>query len=598
MSAVADEVKKQLNGGEFLIKETPYQDIFIREDLDEEHKMIYEMTHDFIKAEILPVYARIEKQEEGLVPALMDKAGELGLLGMGIPEEYGGFGKDFNTNSVVLEAMALSRTFSLSCGAHIGIGTMPILYFGNEEQKQKYLPKLATGELKASYCLTEPGSGSDALAAKTRADLSEDGKHYILNGQKMWITNAGFADVFIVFAKVDGDKFTGFIVERTMEGLSLGAEEDKLGIKGSSTRQVFLENVKVPVENLLGEIGKGHQIAFNILNIGRFKLGHGTIAGSRLSANDAVKYANERHQFGKPISTFGAIQYKLAEQAIRIYAGESASYRVSDMIDKKEKELHDAGEPFQKSILGAAEEYAIECAILKYYCSEVLDYVVDETVQIYGGMGYSEEAPAARSYRDARINRIFEGTNEINRMLTIDMLMKRAMSGKINIMGAGMAVQKELMGIPEFSNGETGLFTAEIKAVKNVKKAVLVAVGGAAQKLTAKLKYEQEVMMNGADMIAEAFVLESVLMRTQRLVELKGEEAAAPYIAMMKAYFSDALERVFVYGKHAIQAFAEGDEARIMLMGVKRFTKYPMTNTKELRREVAKHLIEADKYCF
>jgi len=598
MSAIADEVKKQLNGGEFLIKETPYQDIFIREDLDEEHKMIYEMTHDFIKAEILPVYDRIEKQEEGLVPALMDKAGELGLLGMGIPEEYGGFGKDFNTNSVVLEAMALSRTFSLSCGAHIGIGTMPILYFGNEEQKQKYLPKLATGELKASYCLTEPGSGSDALAAKTRADLSDDGKHYILNGQKMWITNAGFADVYIVFAKVDGDKFTGFIVERTMEGLSLGAEEDKLGIKGSSTRQVFLENVKVPVENLLGEIGKGHQIAFNILNIGRFKLGHGTIAGSRLSANDAVKYANERHQFGKPISTFGAIQYKLAEQAIRIYAGESASYRVSDMIDKKEKELHDAGEPFQKSILGAAEEYAIECAILKYYCSEVLDYVVDETVQIYGGMGYSEEAPAASAYRDARINRIFEGTNEINRMLTIDMLMKRAMSGKINIMGAGMAVQKELMGIPEFSNGETGLFTAEIKAVKNVKKAVLVAVGGAAQKLAAKLKYEQEVMMNGADMIAEAFVLESVLMRTQRLVELKGEEAAAPYIAMMKAYFSDALERVFVYGTQAIQAFAEGDEARIMLMGVKRFTKYPMTNTKELRREVAKHLIEADKYCF
>jgi len=598
MSAVAEDIKKQLNGGEFLIKETPYQDIFIREDLDEEHKMIYEMTHDFIKAEILPVYDRIEKQEEGLVPSLMDKAGELGLLGMGIPEEYGGFGKDFNTNSVVLEAMALSRTFSLSCGAHIGIGTMPILYFGNEEQKQKYLPKLATGELKASYCLTEPGSGSDALAAKTRADLSEDGKHYILNGQKMWITNAGFSDVYIVFAKVDGDKFTGFIVERTMEGLSLGAEEDKLGIKGSSTRQVFLENVKVPVENLLGEIGKGHHIAFNILNIGRFKLGHGTIAGSRLSSTDAIKYANERHQFGKPISSFGAIQYKLAEQAIRIYAGESASYRVSDMIDKKEKELHDAGQPFQKSILGAAEEYAIECAILKYYCSEVLDYTVDETVQIFGGMGYSEEAPAASAYRDARINRIFEGTNEINRMLTIDMLMRRAMSGKINLMGAGMEVQKELMGIPDFSNGESGMFTDEIKAVRNVKKAVLVAVGGAAQKLTAKLKYEQEVMMNGADMIAEAFVLESVLMRTQRLVEMKGEEAAAPYIDMMKVYFSDALERVYVYGKHAIQAFAEGDEARIMLMGVKRFTKYPMINTKVLRRNVAAKLITADQYCF
>ena len=506
MSTVAEEVKKQLKGGEFLIKETPYQDVFIREDLDEEHKMIADMIKDFITAEVLSVYERIEKQEEGLVPSLLDKAGELGLLGMGIPEEYGGFGKDFNTNSVVLDSMSLGQTFSLSFGAHIGIGTMPILYFGNEEQKQKYLPKLATGELKAAYCLTEPGSGSDALAAKTRADLSEDGTHYILNGQKMWITNAGFADVFIVFAQVDGDKFTGFIVERELDGVTLGAEEDKLGIKGSSTRQVYFENVKLPVENLLGEIGKGHLIAFNILNIGRYKLGLGAVAGSRLSATHAIRYANERHQFGKPIASFGAIQHKLAEQAIRIYAGDCANYRTSDMIDKKEKELLAAGEPFQKAILGAAEEYAIECAILKFYGSEVLDYVVDETVQVYGGMGYSEEAPAARGYRDARINRIFEGTNEINRMLTIDMLMKRAMAGKIDLLAAGAEVQKELMGIPEFSNGESGLFSEEIKAVKNVKKAVLVAIGGAAQKLMGKLKYEQEIMMNGADMIAEAFV--------------------------------------------------------------------------------------------
>ena len=598
MSAVAEDVKKQLNGGEFLIKETPFSDIYIREDLDEEQKMIYEMIHDFIKAEVLPVYDRIEKQEEGLIPSLLDKAGELGLLGMGIPEEYGGFGKDFNTNSVVLEAMALGKSYSLSLGAHIGIGTMPILYFGNDAQKQKYLPKLATGELKAAYCLTEPGSGSDALAAKTKAILSEDGEHYVINGGKMWITNGGFADVFIVFAQVDGDKFTGFIMEKTMEGLTLGAEEQKMGIKGSSTCQVFLENVKVPVENLLGDIGKGHQIAFNILNIGRFKLGHAVIAGSKISSCHAIEYANERHQFKQPISNFGAIQYKLAEQAIRIYAGESASYRVSDMIDKKEKELHAAGQEFQDAILGAAEEYAIECAILKYYCSEVLDYVVDETVQVFGGMGYSEEAPAASAYRDARINRIFEGTNEINRMLTIDMLMRRAMSGKIDIMGAGVAVQKELMGIPDFSNGSTELFSEELKAVKNVKKAVLVAVGGAAQKLMKKLKYEQEIMMNGADMIAEAFVLESVLLRTQRLVELKGEEEAAPYIDMMRVYFSDSLERVFTYGKHAVQSFAEGDEARIMLMGIKRFTKYPMTNTKELRRNVAAKLIEANTNCF
>lgn len=598
MSEVAEDVKKQLQGGEFLVKETPYQSVFLRSDLDEEQNMIYEMIHDFIKAEILPVYDRIEKQEPGLIPSLLDKAGELGLLGMGIPEEYGGFGKDFNTNSVVLEAMSLGGSFSLSFGAHIGIGTMPILYFGNEAQKQKYLPKLATGELKACYCLTEPSSGSDALSAKTRADLSEDGKHYVLNGSKMWITNGGFADVFIVFAQVDGDKFTGFIVEKDMEGLSLGAEEMKLGIKGSSTCQVFLENVKVPVENLLGEIGKGHQIAFNILNIGRFKLGHAVIAASKLSSNTAINYANERHQFKQPISNFGAIQYKLAEQAVKIYAGECASYRVSDMIDKKEKELHESGMEFQDAILGAAEEYAIECAILKFYCSEVLDYVVDETLQVYGGMGYSEEAPAAAAYRDARINRIFEGTNEINRMLTIDMLMRRAMSGKIDIMTPGMAVQKELMGIPEFGAGESGLFAEEIKAVENVKKAVLVAVGGAAQKLMKKLKYEQEIMMNGADMIAESFVLESVLLATQRRVEEQGEEAAAPYINMMKVYFSDALERVYTHGKHAISAFAEGDEARIMLMGVKRFTKYPMTNTKDLRRQIAAKLIEANAYCF
>ncbi|MCB0501167.1 MAG: acyl-CoA dehydrogenase family protein [Bacteroidetes bacterium] len=598
MSEVLEDVKTHLKGGEFLVKESSHQDIFIKEELDEEQGMIYDMVQDFLKAEVLPVYGRLEKQEEGLTPALLEKAGELGLLGMAIPEEYGGFGKDFNTNSVVLDAMSLGKTFSLSWGAHIGIGTMPILYFGNEEQKQKYLPKLASGELKASYCLTEPGSGSDALAAKTRADLSEDGKHYILNGQKMWITNAGFADVFIVFAKVDGDKFTGFIVEKGYEGLSLGAEEDKMGIKASSTRQVFLENVKVPVENLLGEIGKGHLIAFNILNIGRYKLGLGVIASSRLSSTNAVKYANERHQFKKPISSFGAIQYKLAEQAIRIYAGESAVYRVSDMIDKKEKELISKGKQFQEAILGAADEYAIECAILKFYCSEVLDYVVDETVQVYGGMGYSEEAPAASAYRDARINRIFEGTNEINRMLTIDMLMKRAMNGSIDIMGAGMAVQKELMGIPEFGDSDSDMFSEEIKAVKNAKKAVLVAIGGAAQKLMGKLKYEQEIMMNGADMIAEAFVMESVLLRTQKLVAVKGEEAAAVYVDMMKAYFSDAAERLYVHGKHAVQSFAEGDEARIMLMGIKRFTKYPMTNTKQLRRNVAAKLIEANEYCF
>ncbi len=599
-TTAAEEVKISLKGGEFLIKESSPKDVYIREDINEEQEMIVQMTRDFVEQNVVPVYSRIEKQEEGLTPSLLEKAGELGLLGLSIPEEYGGMGQGVNTNSYVIEAMGLGGTFSLSWGAHTGIGTLPILYFGNEEQKNKYLPKLASGELKASYCLTEPSSGSDALSAKTRADLSEDGKYYILNGQKMWITNAGFADIYIVFAQVDGDKFTGFIVERTMEGLSLGAEEDKMGIKGSSTRQVFLENVKVPVENLLGEIGKGHKIAFNILNIGRYKLGCGVLTGAKISNNHAINYANERIQFKKPISSFGAIQHKLAEQAIRIYALDSAVYRASDLIEQKEIELKAAGKPFQEAILVAAEEYAIECAVLKFYGSEVLDYVVDETVQVFGGMGFSEEAPAARGYRDARINRIFEGTNEINRMLTIDMLMKRAMTGKLNIMAAGAAVQKELKaGVSNNGNGHSNgtLFSTELAAVENVKKAILIAVGGAAQKLMMKLKEEQEVMMNGADMIAEAFVLESMLLRTMKLVERHGEEKMAAQIAAVKVYFSDAMERVYLSAKHAIQAFAEGDELKGMLGGVRKFTQYPITNTKALRRQVANALIEANEYC-
>lgn len=597
MSTTETLKKNVLKGGEFLIKSSEPQDIFTREDLSEEQKMIYQSTVDFIEQEVTPIYERIEKLEEGLAPALLEKSGELGLLGMAIPQEYGGLGEDFNTNTVVMEAMSKARSFSLSWGAHVGIGTLPILYFGNEQQKSYYLPKLASGELKACYCLTEPSSGSDALSAKTRADLSADGKYYILNGQKMWITNSGFADVFIVFAKIDGDKFTGFIVEKSMESVTLNAEEKKMGIKGSSTRQVFFENVKVPVENVLGEIGKGHKIAFNILNIGRFKLGAGVYGGSKISIGHAINYANERIQFGKPIASFGAIQHKLAEQAIRIYALESAVYRTSDMIDAMEKQLHAEGASFQDAILNAAEEYAIECAILKFYGSEVLDYVVDETVQVYGGMGFSEEAAAASGYRDARINRIFEGTNEINRMLTIDMLMRRAMSGKINIMAAGAKVQKELMGVPDFGGDSDELFTAEKKAVENAKKAVIVAVGSAAQKLMMKLKDEQEVMMNGADMIAEAFVMESVLLRTMKMVENFGEEKCAAQIAAMKVYFSDAMERMMIYGKHALQAFAEGEEMSMMMLGLKRFTKYPVTNTKNLRRQIAEKLIEANDYC-
>ena len=584
-------------GGEFLIKEGDPAQVFCPEELTEEQLMFRNMVHDFVWTEIVPNLDRLDKMEDGLAVEKLNKAGELGLLGTAIPEEYGGLALDFNYNSLLVEQMGAAHGFSVTLGAHIGIGTLPILYFGTEAQKQKYLPGLATGALKASYCLTEPGSGSDALAAKTKAMLSEDGKHYIINGQKMWITNAGFADVFIVFAQVDGDKFTGFILERNMPGLSLGAEEHKMGIKSSSTRQVFFENVMVPVENVLGEIGKGHKIAFNILNIGRYKLAVGVLGGAKAAADQAIKYANERFQFKRPISSFGAIKYKIGEMAIRLWALESAVYRTSNMIELKEKELKAAGKAENESLLGAAEEYAIECAILKVAGSETLDYVVDEFVQIYGGMGFSEEAPAARAYRDARINRIFEGTNEINRLLTMDMLLKRAMKGQIDLLGPAMAVQKELMSIPDFAAVENeDPFYAEKKAIANAKKAVLMVSGAAVQKLMMALEEEQEILMNAADALLEIFLMESMLLRTMKLSQSKGMEAIALQHQMCKVYFSDAMERINIHGKHAIAAFSEGDEQRMMLMGLKRFTKYEVVNTKAVRRMVAEKMIEANGY--
>jgi alkylation response protein AidB-like acyl-CoA dehydrogenase len=598
MSATATETKKLLRGGEFLIKESNAQDIYIREEFNEEQLMILQTCRDFVQNEIHPRLDAIDAQEEGLTVSLLDKAAELGLLGTAIPEEYGGMGLDFNTNSIVIEEFGAGHAFSVSMGAHTGIGTLPILYFGNDEQKKKYLPKLVTGEWKAAYCLTEPGSGSDALAAKTKAVLSEDGKHYILNGQKMWITNAGFADVFVVFAKIDGEKFTGFIVEAYMEGFSRGAEEKKMGIKGSSTRLIFLNNVKVPVENLLGEIGKGHKIAFNILNIGRYKLCAGVLGGAKRALSTAVNYANERHQFNQPISNFGAIKYKLAESAIRVWVTDAITYRTSGLINDSEHMLREKGKSLSDALLGAAEEYAMECAMLKVFGSEVLSYVVDEMVQIYGGMGFSEEAPAARAYRDARINRIFEGTNEINRMLTVDTLVKRAMAGKIDLMTPALAVQKELLSVPEFGGGEEGTFSAEKKAIVNAKKAILMTAGAAFQKLAQKLKDEQEILMNIADMLMDVYAAESALLKTEKLYELWGEEKAAIYYDITKVYLSDALERINVKGKHAIAAFTDGDEQRVMLMGLKRYTKYDVVNTKDLRRKIADKLIAENKYCF
>ena len=597
---IAEKKTSLLKGCEFLIKDSTPEDIFIPEDLNEEQLMIKQMTKDFVDTEVLPNLDRIDAHEEGLMAALLSKAGDIGILGLPIPEQYGGYNKDFNTISVVTEMTGTAHAFSVAYGAHSGIGTLPILYFGTEEQKQKYLPGLASGKLYASYCLTEPESGSDALAAKTKAVLSEDGKHYILNGQKMWITNAGFANIFTVFAKVDGDKFTAFIIERNTPGFTVGPEEKKMGIKGSSTCQIFFENTPVPIENVLGEIGKGHLIAFNILNIGRYKLCIGVLGGAKALIDISVKYANERHQFNVPISTFGAIKYKLSEQAIKVFVGLSATYRTSDLIDKKEKELMDLGAGFEKSLLGAAEEYAIECAMLKVIGSEALDYVVDECVQIYGGYGFSEEYPAARAYRDARINRIFEGTNEINRLLTVDMLLKRVMKGQLDMMGPAMAVQKELMAIPDFNSDEEGLFSAEEKTLKNMKKAFFMVAGAAVQKLMTKLKDEQEILMSAADMLIEIYLAESTLLRVKKLaLRIPGNQGNEfIHTDILQVFFTDSVDRLNKAGKTAIASFAEGDEQRMLMLGLKRFSKYSTINSTAARRRIASKMIEANGYCF
>ncbi len=588
-----------LKGGEFIIKDTPAVDIFIPEDFNEEQLMVRDMVRDFVHNDILTNALRIEKQEPGVTVGLLNKTAELGLLGSHMPQEYGGMEMDTNTNTLISETFGPSGSFTVSYAAHTGIGMLPILYFGTEAQKQHYLPRLISGELKAAYCLTEPGSGSDALAAKTRADLSADGKHYILNGQKMWISNAGFADIFIVFAQVGGNQFTGFIVERNTPGITLGAEEDKMGIKGSSTRQVFFENALVPADNVLGEIGKGHLIAFNALNIGRFKLGAICVGGAKASCTTAIRYANERVQFKQPIANFGAIQHKLAEQAIRIFAAESATYRISDLLENHKNSLQESGDSFGDANLKAAEEYAIECAILKIVGSELLDYVVDETVQVHGGMGYSEEGTAARAYRDSRINRIYEGTNEINRMLLVDQLFRRALKGAIDIVGPAWEVQKELASMPAFGKVE-GTYGEEQQAVKDFKKIVLMVAGaGAKMQMDDKLnlKEEQEILMNVADMIIDTFIAESLLLRVEKLASVVSKKQdQAVYDAILRTYLHDATARIGKSATDALASFAEGDLLRTFLMGVKRFTKYPTQNVKNNRRLIAKALIEANEY--
>src|SRR5689334_7849427 len=593
--------KQAIKGGEFLIRETAAHEIFIPEDFNEEQKMIEQQCKDFLAKEVWPRLDEIDSMKDPkIMPSILDKAGELGLLGTSVPQELGGFGMDFNTTMPVAEVIGGGHSVAVGLSAHTGIGTLPILYYGNDAQKKKYIPQLATGEWKAAYCLTEPDSGSDANSGKTKATLTPDGKHYMITGQKMWITNGGFADIYVVFAKIDNDKnLSAFIVEKAFGGITMNEEEKKMGIKGSSTRQIFFNDCKVPVENLLSERENGFKIAVNILNIGRIKLGIAAVGGSKATISKAVKYATERKQFGVAISTFGAIKHKIAEMVTKVYASESAHYRAGQNIDDAYNSFVAGGMDSAKARLKALEEFAIECAILKVHVSEVLDFTVDEGVQIYGGMGFSAEGPMDRAYRDARINRIFEGTNEINRLLTIDMLMKRAMKGTLDLMTPAMAVQKDLMAIPDFSaSEEEGIFVKEKKALTNLKKAGLMISGAAVQKFMMKLSEEQEILMNLADMLIEGYIAEPVLLRVEKLISLRGEQACEIQKAMATIYLHYAIEKGASAGRQAIMAFAEGDELRLMLMGLKRFTKIDPFNLKEARRKVANHVIEKGEYPF
>jgi len=592
MSAVIEE-KQIIKGGSFLIEERTPEEIFTPEDFTEEHRMIAETTRQFVDNEVRPAIPELEKHNWELARELVSKAADLGLIGANIPEEYGGLSLDQTSGALVGENTGRAASFATTLGAQSGIGLTPIIYFGTEAAKQKYLPKIASGELITAYALTEAGSGSDAMAAKATARLSADGTHYILNGEKMWITNAGFADLFVVFAKVDGDKFSGFIVER-QPGLSTGGEEHKMGIKGSSTRALILSDVKTPVENLLGEVGKGAKIAFNILNIGRFKLGAMCLGGMKLMIHDAVRYANERHQFGKPISSFGAIKTKLAEMAIKTWVGESMVYRTLGMI---ETAIGDTTNPDAK--LHAIEEYAAECSIIKVSLSEYCGFVADEMVQIYGGYGYSADYPAEAAYRDARINRIFEGTNEINRMLVPGRLMKSALSGQLALLPAAQKLMDEVLqpSMPSLDEDENVL-AAEQKLAANAKKVALMVLGTAAQKYMMALSEQQEILMGVADIIMDAYAMESAILRAQKLTAKEGEAAAARYLDMVQVFCNDAVERIEMNAKNTLAAMSEGDELRTLLAALRRFTKHTPTNTIAARQRIADVLIGANKYAY
>jgi len=588
--------KTRISGGSFLLESRQPDEIFTPEDFSEQHQLIGQTAEEFAMKEIVPNVEKIEHKDFSVTRDLLKKAGELGLSSAEIPEAYGGLEMDKVTAAVIADHIAKYAGFATTWGGHTGIGTLPIVYFGTEEQKKKYLPQLASGEIVGAYALSESTSGSDALNCRTRAVLSPDGKHYILNGEKMWITNAGFADLFTVFAKIDGDKFSAFLIERGFPGFSIGAEEHKMGIRGSSTCPIILNDCKVPVENLLGEIGKGHLIAFNILNIGRFKLGAMCVGGGRVSMENAISYAKQRKAFNKVIADFGLVREKIANMATLLYVGESLVYRTVAMMDAALGEVDKSAADAAKQTLKAIEEYAVECSIIKVWGSEMIDYVVDETVQIYAGYGFVEEYPAERAYRDARINRIFEGTNEINRLIITGFLLKRAMTGQLPLMPAIKKLMDEVLSGPSLGDEVEGPLAEERKLVTQAKKLGLFAAGSATQKYMAAIQDQQEVMGAIADMVIETYAMESAVLRAQKIVARKGESGAALPLAMTRVYLAQAMEKVEAAARKVIAAVAEGDMLRTQLAILRRLAKYEPFNTIALRQEIASKVIERGKY--
>ncbi len=593
------ENKANLKSGEFLVKETNAKDVFIPEEFDEEQKMIRETCNDFLDTEIFPNLDRIDNMEEGLMPSLLKKAGELGLLGVAIPEKYEGFGQSFVTQMLACDALGAGFSFAVAYSADTGIGTLPIMYYGTEDQRKKYVSRLATGEYLGSYCLTEPGAGSDANSGTTNAVLSDDGKYYVLNGQKMWITNAGFADIFTVFAKIENDRvLSAFIVERNFPGITFNPEEKKMGIKGSSTRQIFFNDCKVPVENLLGKRGEGYRIALSILHMGRIKLGANVLGAAKKAISESVAYANERKQFGQLISNFGAIKHKLAEQVIRTFTTESAVYRVSYDIDMAIADCTKAGMDYGKATIDGISHYAVEAAILKVYGSEALDYIVDEAVQIFGGMGYSAETLVEKGYRDSRINRIFEGTNEINRMLVVDTAMKRAMKGDFDLFGEAKKIADSLKSLKDMNIKKEEYFEEKKGCIRNFKKAILLAINKAAEKFQRQLAFEQEILFNISDMIMELYVSESTLLRVEKLGGIKGSDNTEIFRDILDVNIYDAADKIRKSGLDAVNSFAEGEELGTLTRGINIFTEVAGVNVKDARRRIAEKLIEDNKYSF